>query len=1618
MNKRAKFQPKPVSQAVGVFAVLLAATAAQAGPGFGDAIDWTNNPFIVQSYFASSPAGARQWDPATGAPVGYDPTNAASYQAAVNALYPAGYPGTGKALRKFVDPLPLPAGHALTTLYAQNAPKLSDGVTAKYIPVAAPVKWKNPEGTLTNDDYYEIAVVEYSEKFHADLKKATTLRGYVQIDQFATHGLPAPAGWVSKAVALSYPDGSPIMVNKVDASGQLVPGVTVRAKAVDNPHYLGPVLTASQGVPTRLKFLNLLPVGRAQTVAGTRKEFKTVYNQNDYANTALSAAWQAGAVNTWVDLPTTNVVKRNGDLFLPVDPSIVGAGLGPDGLHEYTQNRALIHLHGGDNPWISDGTPHQWITPAGEVDAANPLSVAADATLDPAMIGEYTRGVGAINVPDMFDPGPGAMTYYFPNAQSARMEWYHDHTVGVTRLNVYAGMASAYLLTDPVEQNLIATGKLPGAEATIPLVLQDKTFVPDDIALQDARWNTTAWGTPGDMWMPHVYETVQDPNQQTNFNAVGRWHWGPWFWPSFPAMYALPTGTYQDVTTTPESWMDTPLVNGVAYPTLTVDPKPYRLRILNASNDRTFTFNMFVADPTTTSADGRTNTEVALIPTGSLPTCTNPAMATRSDGTCFPANWANDPYGHPGGIPDPKYQGPTLMQVASEGGWLPGVATKDPSPISYLLDKGRAAVLNVDYGTSGLHIANAERADVVVDFTPYAGKTLIVYNDSGAPVPAADPRNEYFTGYGDQSATGGSEDTLTGYGPNSRTLMQINVAATVKGAAATTGDLATIDTAIKTAYAASQETPIVAQAAYNGVYNMGWTDAKAFARIYTGSVKEPAFSYVPGDLTPAVFNSVLVANKGSGYLTAPKVTLTPPTNGTPATAVASLKIDKLHVVSGGAGYRDAPVVTLVSNGKGSGAGATTRLKVSNVHVTSGGSGYGDGSVKTVTVGSGGVAFKGVTVINVGNATTNRYPGTQVPNVIIPAPSVANGVQATATAVMTGTGSSRRVASINITNPGSGYSGTVAVKLTAATSASVNGVTLPGVSATVGTVTLGYKAPTVAFTAAPAGGTTAAGTVSINASTGLVTGITITNKGLGYTAAPKATFSGGTFLTTGTPTATTTVAAVPTVTFARPTGRDGNGAPGQVATGVPVVDATGTITGVNIVNAGTGYTAMPAVTFSGTGATRATGVAYGTVSEVVLDIPDPTNPGTAGGGGYDNLLTSATRPAGSRDPVGLLITIAPPAAVPAAAGITAATAIAGATGKVFDISLTNSGSGYTAPPTVTVDPPAALPANSVLATIPAAAQVQATALTDTASGKRLGSSLVKAKAIQELFDPTYGRLNATFGVEIPFTSAMTQTTIPLGYVDQVTEEFQNGETQIWKITQNGVDTHPIHFHLLNVQLINRVGWDNFIQPPEPNELGWKETIKMSPLEDVIVAVRAKKPVLRQSSANGSFRAGAGFGLPNSVRRQDPSQPEGAQFGFTQIDPATGVPASMANTTADYGWEYTWHCHILGHEENDFMRPVKFNANEAAPAAATGLALDSVNNVLSWTDAADTEFVYTVEVDTVGAITAPFSATVAQTLPANSTKATVMVPAAGSTYRYRVTATGQAGSVSSQVLTVTK
>jgi hypothetical protein len=189
----------------------------------------------------------------------------------------------------------------------------------------------------------------------------------------------------------------------------------------------------------------------------------------------------------------------------------------------FTENRATLHLHGGMTPWISDGTPHQWITPDGEV-----------AYPDSSLPHPRNEGVSVFNVPDMPDPGPGAQTFFYTNQQSARLMFYHDHAWGITRLNVYGGEAAGYLVTDQAEQALMAPGgALDGLSYGIPLVIQDRTFVPtvDQLATEDPTWDMTRWGGLGSLWAPHVYMPAQNPGDVTGMSGFGRWMYGPWFWP-------------------------------------------------------------------------------------------------------------------------------------------------------------------------------------------------------------------------------------------------------------------------------------------------------------------------------------------------------------------------------------------------------------------------------------------------------------------------------------------------------------------------------------------------------------------------------------------------------------------------------------------------------------------------------------------------------------------------------------------------------------------------------------------------------------------------------------------------------------------------------------------------------------------------------------------------------------------------------------------------------------------------------------------------------------------------------------------------------------------------------
>ena len=353
--------------------------------------------------------------------------------------------------------------------------------------------------TYPGSHYYEIALREFSEKFHLSLP-ATKMRGYVQINNGTANVYNAdtnPTGCV--------PPGQPLPtgLSYCTPANNTVTPAPIR--------FLGPVIVAQgrvhgipdtvpgdpgKPVPVRIKFINQLPTG------------------------------------------------ANGDLFLPVDETVTGSGFGPAGPggagNKYTQNRATIHLHGNNTVWISDGNTHQWITPAGETTP-------------------YPKGVSVRNVPDMGPacdaPGSGCQTFFYTNAQSARLQFYHDHAMGITRLNVYAGEAAGYVMTDAVEQDMIngtnVSGVNPGLLKVlpgigIPLVIQDRTFVDaTTIWAQDPTWNSgtgprnlstgkITGAVTGDLWYPHVYMTVQNPWDLTGSNAYGRWHYGPWFNPPVP----------------------------------------------------------------------------------------------------------------------------------------------------------------------------------------------------------------------------------------------------------------------------------------------------------------------------------------------------------------------------------------------------------------------------------------------------------------------------------------------------------------------------------------------------------------------------------------------------------------------------------------------------------------------------------------------------------------------------------------------------------------------------------------------------------------------------------------------------------------------------------------------------------------------------------------------------------------------------------------------------------------------------------------------------------------------------------------------------------------------------
>ncbi len=635
--------------------------------------------------------------------------------------------------------------------------------------------------TFPGADYYEIGLVEYQEKMHSNLPP-TKMRGYVQLETNVVDG----------AVNFPLPNG------KV---------------GLDKPHFLGPTIVAQRGRPVRITFYNLLPTG------------------------------------------------ADGDLFLPVDSTLMGSGEGnmtagydpapttggtvddaarnpmcttyPKMYDCFKDNRATLHLHGGNTPWISDGTPHQWITPAGE-DTPWPEGVSVESV--PDMIGADKPA----NVEDCSAANDGCQTFYYTNQQSARLMFYHDHAWGITRLNVYAGEAAGYIIRDSTERKLFGPGgTFADLGDGIPLVIQDRTFVPSDeqLAQQDPTWDKTRWGGKGSLWYHHVYMPAQNPGDPSGMSSFGRWMYGPWFWPpAADVKYGPIANPYFDPTCNPntaefcepelipgtpnisvgmEQFNDTPIVNGTAYPKTALEPKPYRLRILNAANDRFWNLQWYVADST--------GTEVALKAAEVEAAQTDPVVFPTPDTTKSPV-------------------GPDWIQIGTEGGFLPAPVVVPNQPTTWITDPTRFDVGNVD--KHALLLAPAERADTIVDFSKFAGKTLILYNDAPAAFPARIACYDYYTG-GPDLRPACAPSTLPGYGPNTRTIMQVTIG---------TGQKTAFNlNALKTAFShkangsgvfeEGQHPIVVGQAGYNSAYGKSFT-ASGYCSSPTSTIKCDGFARI------------------------------------------------------------------------------------------------------------------------------------------------------------------------------------------------------------------------------------------------------------------------------------------------------------------------------------------------------------------------------------------------------------------------------------------------------------------------------------------------------------------------------------------------------------------------------------------------------------------------------------------------------------------------------------------------------------------------------------------------------------------------------------------------------
>ena len=242
--------------------------------------------------------------------------------------------------------------------------------------------------------------------------------------------------------------------------------------------------------------------------------------------------------------------------LLPVDTTV---HCGPDarGQHSHCRPlvRTVVHLHGGHVPDHSDGYPEAWFA-----------------------AGFKEKG-----------PHWSRQVYDYPNDQEASMLWYHDHAIGITRLNVYAGLAGLYVIHDDNEDRLQAAGHLPAAAYDIPLLIQDRSFKRNG-SLHYTAGIGERETRPEAKEANHPSKDKMAPRDDAQGSASPG--------PRGSALAPRDPLTGQlSPSIEPEVFGDTILVNGKVWPVLEVEPRKYRLRILNGSNARFYRLSLDSRQP-------------------------------------------------------------------------------------------------------------------------------------------------------------------------------------------------------------------------------------------------------------------------------------------------------------------------------------------------------------------------------------------------------------------------------------------------------------------------------------------------------------------------------------------------------------------------------------------------------------------------------------------------------------------------------------------------------------------------------------------------------------------------------------------------------------------------------------------------------------------------------------------------------------------------------------------------------------------------------------------------------------------------------------------------------------